>query len=220
MRKIITNTFITLDGIMQAPGAPQEDTSHDFKHGGWSFNYWDDTMRNIMGEASHIPYDLLLGRKTYEIFAAHWPFIKNDPIGDKFNKATKYVATNTLKSATWENTTLLNDDFVQQIKKIKSQDGIELQVHGSGNLLQTLFNQKLIDEMRIWIFPAVLGKGKRLFEEGALPSNLKMTGSRISGSGVIIATYVPAGEIPIGSFALPEPSELEIARRKKVKKEN
>lgn len=125
-----------------------------------------------------------------------------------------------LKSATWQNTALLNNDFVQQIKKIKSQDGIELQVHGSSNLLQTLFKHKLVDEMRVWIFPAVLGKGKRLFEEGALPSNLKMIDSKISGSGVIIATYVPAGEVPIGSFALPEPTELEIARRKKVEKEN
>lgn len=220
MRRIVTNTFVTLDGIMQAPGGPQEDLSGDFKNGGWSVNYWDDIMVNTMGEASQTPYDLLLGRKTYEIFAAHWPFQENDPMADKFNKATKYVATKTLSSPTWQNTVFLNDDFVKQIKKIKGQEGIELQVHGSSNLLQTLFRHQLVDEMRVWIFPAVLGKGKRLFEEGALPSNLKMIANKVSGTGVILATYVPNGEISVGSFAMADPTALEIARRKKVQKEN
>jgi dihydrofolate reductase len=219
MRRIVTNTFVTLDGVMQAPGGPQEDLSGDFKLGGWSVTYWDDIMMKTMGEASQTPYDLLLGRKTYEIFAAHWPFMKNDPTADKFNKATKYVATKTLKSATWQNTTLLNNDFVRQIKKIKGQDGIELQVHGSSNLLQTLFRNQLVDEMRVWIFPAVLGKGKRLFEEGTLPSNLKMTDSKVSDTGVIIATYIPDGEVPTGSFALEEPTALEVERRKKFARE-
>jgi len=220
MRKIITNTFVTLDGIMQAPGGPQEDLSGDFRYGGWSVNYWDDFMMKTMGEASQTPYDLLLGRKTYEIFAAHWPFLKDDPMADKFNKATKYVATKTLRTSTWQNTTLLNNDIVQQLKKIKNQDGIELQVHGSANLLQTLFRFQLVDEMRVWIFPAVLGKGKRLFEEGSLPANWKMTNSKVSGSGVIIASYVPSGEVPIGSFALEHPTALEVERRQKVEQEN
>lgn len=220
MRKIVTNSFVTLDGIMQAPGGPQEDMSGDFKYGGWSVNYWDDVMMKTMEEASQTPYDLLLGRKTYEIFAAHWPFLENDPMADKFNKATKYVATKTLRAPTWKNTTILNGDFVQQIKKIKSQDGIEIQVHGSANLLQTLFRHQLADEMRVWIFPAVVGKGKRLFEEETLSSNLKMIDSKVSGSGVIIATYVPNGEISIGSFALEDPTALEVDRRKKVEMEN
>jgi dihydrofolate reductase len=220
MRKIITNTFITLDGVIQAPGAPQEDESGNFEFGGWCVNYWDDVMMQAMGELSKSPYDLLLGRKTYEIFAAHWPFIENDPIADQFNKATKYVATNTLKSYTWKNTVLLNDNFTQQIKKIKEDNGADLQVHGSGNMLQTLLKHNLIDEMNIWIFPAVIGKGKKLFDSGVIPSNLKLKQSRISTSGVIITKYVPDGQIPLGSFALEKPTELELERRRKVKKEN
>ena len=218
MRKIVTNTFITLDGVMQAPGGPQEDLTDNFKYGGWSVNYWDDVMMQAMGEASQVPYDLLLGRKTYEIFAAHWPFLENDPTADKFNKATKYVATRTLKSATWENTKLLQKDMAEQIKQLKSQDGIELQVHGSGNLIQTLLKHNLIDEFRVWIFPAVIGKGKRLFEDGTVPANLKLTDHKVSGSGVIITTYVPNGEIQIGSFALEEPTAQETERREKVAK--
>jgi dihydrofolate reductase len=219
MRRIITNTFMTLDGIMQAPGGPEEDRAGNFKHGGWSVNYWDDIMMQTMGEASQTPYDLLLGRKTYEIFAAHWPFMEDDPTADKFNKATKYVATQTLSSASWQNTVLLQEDVVEQIRKIKAEDGIELQVHGSGNLIQTLLKHQLIDELRVWIFPTVIGKGKRLFGEGTVPSNLKLTGYKLSGTGVIITTYVPDGEVPIGSFALEQPTEEEQQRRKKVEKE-
>src|SRR5688500_4021670 len=180
MRKIITNTFMTLDGVMQAPGGPQEDRSGNFEFGGWSVNYWDDVMMQVMAERPKTPYDLLLGRKTYEIFAAHWPFIKNDPTADEFNKATKYVATNTLKTFTWQNTVLLNNNLVQQIKKIKDSDGADLQVHGSSDLLQTLLKHQLIDEMNIWIFPAVIGKGKKLFGSGTIPSNLKLMYSRVS----------------------------------------
>jgi dihydrofolate reductase len=220
MRRIVVNTFVSLDGIMQAPGGPQEDTSGDFKYGGWTVNYWDEVMSEVMEDASQTPYDLLLGRKTYEIFAAHWPYQEDDAIADKFNKATKYVATKTLTAPTWQNTILLSKDFLQQIKKIKSEDGIELQVHGSSNLLQTLFNHRLVDEMRVWIFPAVLGKGKRLFEEGAVPSNLKLVDSKVSGSGVIITTYVPNGEISTGSFAMENPTSLELKRREKVEHEN
>ncbi len=219
MRRIVTNTFVTLDGIMQAPGAPEEDRSGNFKFGGWSVNYWDDIMGKAMDEASKTPYDLLLGRKTYEIFAAHWPFMNDDPMANKFNKATKYVATKTLKSATWENTTLLNGDLVQQIKKIKSANGIEIQVHGSSNLLQTLFRYRLVDELNVWIFPCVIGTGKRMFEEEALASNFKMVNHKVSGTGVVIATYVPNGDIQPGSFALKEPSALEMERRAKVEKD-
>jgi len=187
---------------MQAPGGPKEDPSGGFKYGGWSFHYWDDVMNESMAEASKVPYDLLLGRKTYDIFAAHWPFLKDDPMADKFNKATKYVATRTLKSGSWQNTVLLKDDFIKEVKKIKSSDGIELQVHGSGNMIQTLLKNNLIDEMRVWIFPLAIGNGKKLFAEGTVPSNLKLTNPVISKTGVIIATYVPDGEIRTGSFAL------------------
>jgi dihydrofolate reductase len=219
MRKIITNTFVTLDGVMQAPGGPQEDVTGNFELGGWSVNYWDDIMMQTMGEASQTPYDLLLGRKTYEIFAAHWPFLENDPMADKFNKATKYVVTRTLKSGSWQNTELLQKDVIEKLKQLKSQDGIELQVHGSGNLIQTLLQHKLIDEFRVWIFPAVIGKGKRLFEGGTVPANLKLTDHKVSGSGVIITTYIPDGKIETGSFALEEPTALETERRSNMAKE-
>jgi dihydrofolate reductase len=209
---------MTLDGVMQAPGGPDEDKSGDFQFGGWTVKYWDDVMMQAMGEGMKNPYDLLLGRKTYEIFAAHWPFIKNDPIAEQFNKANKYVATRTLKSATWQNTILLND-FVKEIKNIKQTDGIDLQVHGSGNMLQTLMKHNLIDEMNVWIFPLVIGKGKKLFEGGTVPSNLKLKKSRVSNSGVIIITYAPDGEIPLGSFAMAEPTQLELDRRTKVQTE-
>lgn len=214
MRKIVSNTFATLDGVLQGPGDPEEDRTDNFKYGGWSVHHWDDTMVNVMEEFMRPPFDLLLGRKTYEIFAAHWPFVKDDPTSDKFNKATKYVATHTLTTSNWQNTVLLNKDIVQQVRELKKQEGIEIQVHGSGELLQTLQRNNLVDEFRVWIFPIVLGQGKRLFEPGSMASGLQLTSHHVSKSGVIMATYIPKGEIQLGSFALNEPTELEIERRK------
>ena len=219
MRKIITNTFVTLDGVMQAPGGPQEDVTGNFELGGWSVNYWDGVMMQTMGEASQTPYDLLLGRKTYEIFAAHWPFLSNDPMADKFNKATKYVATKTLKSPSWQNTELLQSDVVEKLRHLKSQDGIDLQVHGSGNLIQTLQAASLIDEYNLWTFPVVLGRGKRLFEAGAKAGALKLAASLTSATGVVMSTYVPAGDVPLGSFVQAAPSEKEVERRTKLARE-
>ena len=219
MRKIITNTFISIDGVMQSPGAPEEDRSGNFEFGGWVFSYWDEVMNKVMGENMATPTDLLLGRKTYEIFAAHWPFMKDDPMAEQFNKATKYVATNSLSSVTWENTKLLKD-FVEDIKGLKKSDGNDLMVHGSGNMIQSLLRHNLIDEMNIWIFPLMLGKGKKLFVDGPLPSNMKLKKSVTSTTGVVITQYVPGGEIKVdGSFALATPSALELERRKKVAKE-
>lgn len=217
MRKIICNTFATLDGVMQGPGGPEEDRTNNFKYGGWSVNHWDDTMEKVMEEFMRPPFDLLLGRKTYEIFAAHWPFIKNDPTADKFNKATKYVATTTLTSSTWKNTVLLNKDAVQQIRELKKQDGIDIQVHGSSDLLQTLQRNNLVDEFHVWIFPIILGQGKRLFEPGSLAAGFELTAHKVSKSGVIMATYIPKGEVEVGSFAMQEPTELEIERRKQTR---
>jgi dihydrofolate reductase len=214
MRRIVVNTFITLDGIMQSPGGPQEDTTNKFELGGWSVNYWDDIMVKTMGEASQTPYDLLLGRKTYEIFAAYWPFT-NDDTGIKFTKANKYVASKTLKNPSLENSVVLDGDVVEQLKKLKASDGIEMQVHGSANFLQTLMKHGLIDEYNVWTFPLVIGKGKRLFSEGTVPLGMELTKHVVSGSGVIIATYVPKGDISVGSFELPEPTEAEKERRKK-----
>lgn len=215
MRKLIVNTFITLDGVMQAPGGPPEDPTGGFTYGGWSVNYWDDIMGQIMGEYMAQPSELLLGRKTYEIFASHWPYSK-EPGADQLNNAKKYVASRKLNKVEWNNSTLLKGDVVQGIKQLKQQDAPELQVHGSSNLIQTLLKHNLVDEFRLWIFPVVIGKGKRLFDQGTVPSGLKLAGSKTSSTGVIIATYLPGGDLKVGTFELENPSAAELARRKKI----
>jgi dihydrofolate reductase len=215
MRKLIVGTFVTLDGVMQAPGGPEEDPTGGFAYGGWSVNYWDDMMNTFMTEFMEKPFDLLLGRKTYEIFASHWPYAE-EPGADELNRARKYVASRTLSKVDWNNSTLLKGDIVQEIKKLKGQDGPELQVHGSGNLLQTLMKNDVIDAYRLLIFPVVIGSGKRLFDSGAIPSGLNLTDSRTSSTGVIMAVYEPAGEIKVGTFQLDHPSEAELERRRKM----
>jgi len=220
MRKLIVNTFVTLDGVMQAPGGPEEDTSGGFTSGGWSVNYWDDMMNRTMDEFMSKPFDLLLGRKTYEIFAAYWPNAKDEPGADQLNNAKKYVVSKTLDHVDWNNSTLIKGDAVRGITQLKEQDGPELWVHGSSNLLQTLLKHNLIDELRLWIFPAVVGPGKRLFGEGTFPSNFKLIDSKISSTGVIMATYQPGGELNAGSFALDQPSRAEITRHEAQVKES
>jgi len=163
MRKLVVNTFVTLDGVMQAPGGPEEDKDEDFKYGGWSFNYWDDQMGKTMDELMKQPFDLLLGRKTYGIFAAHWPRIENDPTADKLNSIKKYVVSKTLDKAEWNNSYLIKTDVVNEIKKLKEKQGAEIQVHGSSSLIQTLLKNDLADEFNIWVFPVTVGNGKRLF---------------------------------------------------------
>ncbi len=216
MRKLIVNTFITLDGVIQAPGGPEEDPTGGFTYGGWSVNYWDDMMGQVMGESMARPSELLLGRKTYEIFAAHWPYIKDDPVADKLNSVKKYVVSRTLDEASWNNSTLVTGEVSQAIRNLKEQNGPEIQVHGSSNLIQTLLKHDLIDEFRLWIFPVTIGKGKRLFGEGTQPAHLKLIDSKTSTTGVIIATYEPSGELKTGSFALGNPSKEEIERRKRL----
>ncbi len=217
-RRLVTNTFITLDGVMQAPGGPEEDPSGGFNYGGWSANYWDDMMGQVMSEVMSKPFDLLLGRKTYEIFAAYWPYAKEDPAA-KLNSAKKYVVSKTLDQLGWSNSTLLSGEIVKEIRKLKEQNGPEIQVHGSGNLIQTLLEHHLIDEFRIWIFPVLIGKGKHLFGEGEYASNLKLVESKTSTTGVIIATYQPGGKLETGSFAPEKASDAELARRKRIKVE-
>ncbi|MEW6722845.1 MAG: dihydrofolate reductase family protein [Candidatus Micrarchaeota archaeon] len=226
MRKIIANTFVSLDGVMQAPGGPEEDPTGGFKYGGWSVNYWDEMMgKLIMDGLLGKPFDLLLGRKTYEIFAAHWPYVKEDPdklnamAAGKMNGARKYVVSKTLEKADWENSVLIKEDVVNEIARLKQQDGPEIQVHGSSGLIQTLLKHDLIDQFNVWIFPLTLGHGKRLFGGGTTPAGLKLVDSKVSTTGVIIATYLRAGEIPLGSVALEKPTEAELARRQKMKTE-
>jgi dihydrofolate reductase len=202
MRKLIVSTFLTLDGVMQAPGGPQEDDSGGFAHGGWSVNYWDEQMGQVMGEAMSTPFDLVLGRKTYEIFAAHWPHAIDDPGAKPLNDATKHVASRSRRALEWSNSVLIEGDAAEGIAALKNEDGPELQVHGSGNLIQTLLRYDLVDQYRLWVFPLVIGSGKRLFSEGTIPSGLKLVDSKVSSTGVMIGTYEPAGEIVTGSFAL------------------
>ena len=217
MRKLVVNTFISLDGIMQAPGGPDEDPSGGFTHGGWSVNYWDDVMGQVMDKAMEAPYDLLLGRRTYEIFAAHWPYAPDDPAARSLNSAHKYVVSRTLERADWGPVTLIRD-VPAEVAKLKAQDGVEIQVHGSSDLLQTLLKHDLIDELGVWTFPVLLGGGKRLFGNGIAPGNLKLAGSTVSTTGVVIATYQRAGAIQYGSFALEEPTPAEVERRRHLER--
>jgi dihydrofolate reductase len=200
MRKLIVSTFLTLDGVMQAPGGPEEDDSGDFAHGGWSVNYWDEQMGEVMGAAMSVPFDLVLGRKTYDIFAAYWPNAPEDQGGKPLNDATKYVASRSQPTLSWDRSVLIEGDAADGVAALKQTDGPELQVHGSADLIQTLLRDNLVDEYRLWVFPVVLGSGKRLFAEGTIPSGLKLVDSVVSTTGVVIGTYEPAGEIVTGSF--------------------
>jgi dihydrofolate reductase len=219
MRKLIVMSFITLDNVMQAPGGPEEDPTGGFEHGGWMFGYSDDFLLNEMIKQTSKPFDLLLGRKTYEIFEAYWPYVNADqnPFAAKLNNAKKYVASKTLTKLDWSNSELINGDVSEGIKRIKEQDGPEIQVHGSSNLVQTLLKYDLVDELWLKIFPVTLSTGKRLFAEGTVPAGFKLLESGISPSGVIVANYERAGEVKIGSFGLETPSEAELARRTRLK---
>ena len=201
MRKLKVSTFVTLDGVMQAPGGPDEDRTSGFTHGGWSVGYWDDQMGKVMDDFMGRPFELLLGRKTYEIFAAHWPR-STEPAAEVLNGARKHVASRTLRSVDWNNSTLISGDVGTYVSELKKQSGPEIQVHGSGDLLQTLLKNDLVDEFQVWTFPVVLGSGKRLFADGAVPAGLKVDAVKTSTTGVVIATYQRAGAIKYGSFAL------------------
>jgi dihydrofolate reductase len=203
MRKINVLTFLTMDGIMQAPGGPEEDTSGGFRHGGWSFGYFDEFVGQEMGRQMGHGFDLLLGRRTYDIFASHWPH-ESDPTADVINDATKYVATNRPISTDWKKTVRLEGDVVEAIRKLKEGSGPELQVHGSGALIQTLLKNDLVDELWLKIFPVTLGSGRRLFAEGTACAGFELLESSASPSGVILAKYRRAGEVKSGSFARPK----------------
>ncbi len=201
MRELIVNTFLTLDGVMQAPGGPGEDDSGGFTHGGWSVNYWDDMMGEVMGAAMSASFDLVLGRRTYDIFAAYWPHHPDAPGAENLNDGTKYVASRSRPTLDWSGSVLIEGDVAEGIASLKAGDGPELQVHGSGNLIQTLLRHDLIDRFRLWVFPLVIGSGKRLFADGTVPAGLKLVDSTVSTTGVVIGTYEPAGEIVTGTFA-------------------
>jgi dihydrofolate reductase len=221
MRKLIVLSFITLDGVMQAPGGPEEDPTGGFSYGGWVAPYFDDFLGAAMGEQMSGPFDLLLGRKTYEIFAAHWPYQNEavDPFAAKLNKATKYVVSRSSPKLEWAHSALIHGDVVEKIIDLKEQDGPELQVHGSGYLIQTLLKHDLVDELWLKIFPITLGIGKRLFGEGTPPAAFALRESRTSPNGVIVASYARSGAVKTGSFAMENPTEAELARRKRMREE-
>jgi len=200
MRQLLVTTFLTLDGVMQAPGGPGEDDSGGFALGGWSVNYWDEQMGQIMDEATSKPFAMVLGRRTYEIMAAYWPHAPEEAGARVFNDATKYVVSRSRPTMEWANSVLVEGDAAEGIAALKEEVGPELQVHGSGNLIQTLLRHNLVDRYRLWVFPLVIGSGKRLFSEGTIPSALKLVDSTVSTTGVVIGTYEPAGEIVTGSF--------------------
>jgi dihydrofolate reductase len=218
VRQIIVATFTSLDGIMQAPGGPQEDPTGGFTLGGWTAPYFDEALGASLGEIFGRPFDLLLGRKTYDIFAAHWPYVTdpNDPIARVFNRVTKYVASRSNAKLTWRNSQALGQDIIASLKKLKGEDGPDLLVQGSSDLLQTLWKNGLVDEFSVLIFPVVLGKGKRLFGSGATPVGLKLIKSQSYPTGVIVANYKPDSVVKTGDFQLAEPTEAELERRRKL----
>ena len=218
MRRITVSTFISLDGVMQAPGGPQEDPTGGFTFGGWVAPHFDAALGGAMGEIFGRPFDLLLGRKTYDIFAAHWPNVTdpNDPIAGLFNRVTKYVASRSNPKLTWQNSQSLGPDVVASLTKLKTEDGPDLLVQGSSDFLQTLWPSGLVDEFTVLTFPVVLGPGKRLFGAGATPAGLKLVEAKPYPTGVIVAKYRPDGAVKTGSFQLAEPSEAEIERRRKL----
>jgi dihydrofolate reductase len=218
MRRIIVATFTSLDGVMQAPGGPGEDPTGGFALGGWTAPHFDAALGASMGKIFGRPFDLLLGRKTYDIFAAHWPYVSdpNDPIAGLFNRVTKYVASRSSPKLSWQNSRWLGQDTVASLQTLKGEDGPDLLIQGSSELLQTLWKHGLVDEFSVLIFPVVLSKGKRLFGDGTVPVGLRLVKSQAYPTGVIVANYAPAGDVRTGDFQLAEPSKAELERRRKL----
>ena len=217
MRKLIASTFTSLDGVLQAPGGPTEDPTGNFTLGGWQFAFGDAGMDLSASGFDGKDRELVLGRKTYEIFEAYWPYQpEDDPIARTLNAAKKHVASRTLKSLQWNNSSVLGSDIVSAITTLKVQPGHDLQIIGSGNLIQTLQGASLIDEYHVWTYPVVLGRGKRLFENGARPCAPRLVASKVSITGVVMSTYVPAGDIQLGSLGQTQPSAKELARRARI----
>lgn len=216
MREIIAITHVTLDGVMQAPGGPEEDPRGGFTQGGWAMRFSDEAGSEALDEIMSGEFDMLLGRRTYEIFAAYWPHAGDNPIAKAFNKATKFVVTRSLDRFDWVNSQPLGGDAVDEIRRLKASDGPELHIWGSSELLQTLIAADVVDEFRVWVYPVILGKGKRLFEKGVPPRGLTLVESRSTPRGVLLNTYRTAGPLPERTPAPEEPSEAELARRRKL----
>ena len=216
MRKLIAITQVTVDGVMQSPGGPEEDPRNGFTHGGWAMAFGDEVLGQVIAETIAGEFDMLLGRRTYENFAAYWPYHGDNPIGMAFNQATKYVVTRTLDQLDWQNSWRIGGDVVDAVRRLKAADGPALHIWGSSELLQTLIAAELVDEYRLWVAPVVLGEGKRLFENGVPPGALALVESRSTPKGVVITTYRAGGSLPQYTFDPGKPSAAELARRKKL----
>ena len=219
MRKLTGAVFVSLDGVMQAPGGPDEDPTSDFRLGGWVQPYWSEDMgpfeQIIMGE-----YDLLLGKRTYDIFAAYWPYNQDDPIGEKFQRINKYVLTHSGEPLEWENSHKLTGDTAAAVRDLKQTDGRDLLIQGSSTLYVPLLAAGLIDRLVLITFPVLLGRGKRLFDGTEEPGALKLVDHFVSKTGAVLATYEPAGEVPTGTFETKPPSEAELKRRETWSRED
>ena len=205
--RLTATTFLTLDGVMQAPGGPEEDPTDGFEHGGWSFPYPDDDFGRLVSGWFAEADAFLLGRRTYEIFAAFWPRVTEeaDPVASRLNTLPKYVASRTLTSVSWRGAELLRGEAAEEVARLKERPGRELQVHGSGDLLQTLMAHDLVDEYRLFVYPVVLGSGRRLFREGTVPRSLKLVAATTTSTGVVVATYERGGPVVTGSFTVENP---------------
>jgi dihydrofolate reductase len=218
MRKIRTATFVSMDGVMQAPGGPTEDPRGGFRFGGWTFTFWDEKLGQLMDRAMGADYDLLLGRCTYEIFAAFWPH-QDDVIGRTFNAVNKYVAASPETPLDWAHSHRLEGDVVEAVRALKATEGRDLLIQGSSELIHALLAHDLIDQLTVLTFPVVLGQGRRLFDGGSRPHAWTLESSDGSSTGVVVATYRLAGEVPVGSFADGAPSEAELRRRERWARE-
>ncbi|MFL6793485.1 MAG: dihydrofolate reductase family protein [Sphingomicrobium sp.] len=216
MRKLTGAVFQSLDGVMQAPGGPEEDPSGGFRHGGWSFAFWDGSMEQPFGKVIESDYDLLLGKRTYDIFSAYWPFNRDNPIGERFQRINKYVLTHSGEPLTWENSRKLSGNTGQAVAELKKGDGRDLLIQGSSTLYPPLLSAGLIDRLLVMTFPVLLGRGKSIFDGTQRPGRLKTVDHFVSDSGVMFATYEPAGEVPAGTFETKAPSEAELDRRAKI----
>lgn len=218
MRTIRTATFVSLDGVMQAPGGPTEDPRDGFRFGGWTFPFFDETIGSLMDQAMGEDYDLLLGRRTYEIFAAFWPY-QDDEIGRKFNAIDKYVAAGPDTPLTWAGSHRLEGDLVEAVRALKATDGRDLLIQGSSEVIHALLAHDLIDQLTLLTFPVILGQGRRLFDDNSRPHAWTLESSQTSGTGVIVGTYRRAGEVPTGSFAADAPGPDELKRRERWARE-
>lgn len=216
MRKLTGAVFQSLDGVMQAPGGPDEDRSGGFALGGWSFHFWDGSMEQPFGKVIGSEYDLLLGRRTYDIFAGYWPFNLDNPIGERFQRINKYVLTHSNGPLGWENSSRLSGDTAHAVAELKKSEGRDLLIQGSSTLYPPLLSAGLVDRLLVMTFPVVLGRGKSIFDGTQRPSRMKVSDHFVSDSGVAFMTYEPDGEVPTGSFETKPPSEAELGRRAKV----